>query len=412
MPRKTPVKKRTDTRRAFGAPRRLPSGRWQARYTGPDLQMHRAPYTFDTKDSAVAWLDSERKSIDRGDWTSPADRERSAIEAAAAAAREAEHRNAIRFGTYAERVISTKAKANGEPLAWRTRESYHYLLREHLTDFHDVPVTDITETMVTDWYQSVSGVRPIGKQNPGKLRQVAEVPTARIRAYEVLRMVLNRAVREHLIDRPPCTLEKIRVAPVHETVVISPAEIEKLANAMPPELALTVHLAAWCGLRRSEIFELRRRDLTAECTTVSVSRKVQRRGRQTVIDRPKSGSTGKVVIPRHVRPLVEQHLTDHVGPAANSLLFPDPETGEAYREYGYRKHWRAATAAIGRPALRPHELRATAATLALIAGATFTEVQARLRHKTPDAALRYQRQLDGRDEQVAELLSQLAEGST
>lgn len=405
MPRKMPVKKRTDTRRAFGAPRRLPSGRWQARYTGPDLRMHRAPYTFDTKDSAVAWLDSERKAIDRGDWSSPADRERAAKNAAVAAAREAEHRNATRFGTYAERVISTKVKANGEPLAWRTRESYRYLLREHLAPFHDIPIPEITETMVTDWYQGVAGVRPLGEKK-------THVPTARIRAYEVLRMVLNRAVREHLIDRTPCTLEKIRVEPVHETVVISPTEIEKLANAMPPELALTVHLAAWCGLRRSEIFELRRRDLTTECTTVSVTRKVQRRGRQTVIDRPKSGSTGKVVIPRHIRPLVEQHLTDHVGSAANSLLFPDPETGEAYREYGYRKHWQTATAAIGRPALRPHELRATAATLALIAGATFTEVQTRLRHKTPDAALRYQRQLDGRDEQVAELLSQLAEGST
>jgi hypothetical protein len=40
------------TRRTFGQLRQLPSGRWQAGYTGPDLATHRAPSTFDAKDYA------------------------------------------------------------------------------------------------------------------------------------------------------------------------------------------------------------------------------------------------------------------------------------------------------------------------------------------------------------------------
>ena len=40
------------TRQRFGNVRKLPSGRLQARYTGPDGQEHRAPITFDTKGDA------------------------------------------------------------------------------------------------------------------------------------------------------------------------------------------------------------------------------------------------------------------------------------------------------------------------------------------------------------------------
>jgi predicted transcriptional regulator len=35
-------------RREFGTTRKLPSGRWQARYIGPDGQRYTAPETFDT----------------------------------------------------------------------------------------------------------------------------------------------------------------------------------------------------------------------------------------------------------------------------------------------------------------------------------------------------------------------------
>jgi len=40
----------------FGGIRRLPSGRYQARYSGPDLVRHTAPITFDSKGDAETWL--------------------------------------------------------------------------------------------------------------------------------------------------------------------------------------------------------------------------------------------------------------------------------------------------------------------------------------------------------------------
>ncbi|MBJ7480459.1 MULTISPECIES: hypothetical protein [Rhodococcus] len=38
--------------RSFGSVRRLPSKRWQARYSTPDGTRYTAPHTFDTKRAA------------------------------------------------------------------------------------------------------------------------------------------------------------------------------------------------------------------------------------------------------------------------------------------------------------------------------------------------------------------------
>jgi hypothetical protein len=43
-------------KRRFGRVRRLPSGRYQARYRGPDGIDRPAPVTFGTKSEAEVWL--------------------------------------------------------------------------------------------------------------------------------------------------------------------------------------------------------------------------------------------------------------------------------------------------------------------------------------------------------------------
>src|SRR5947209_328658 len=59
---------RRGTRASFGSIRKLPSGRYQARYTGPDEIVRRAPVTFDAKMDAEAWLATMRADIVREVW--------------------------------------------------------------------------------------------------------------------------------------------------------------------------------------------------------------------------------------------------------------------------------------------------------------------------------------------------------
>ena len=55
-------------RRGFGTIRKLPSGRWQARFTHPDTGRQKAaPTTYATKADANRWLSSMVADLDRGD---------------------------------------------------------------------------------------------------------------------------------------------------------------------------------------------------------------------------------------------------------------------------------------------------------------------------------------------------------
>ncbi|MCB0905106.1 MAG: site-specific integrase, partial [Actinobacteria bacterium] len=57
------------SRAATGSIRKLPSGRWQVRYTAPDGVRRSAPRPFLTKRDANAWLARTVADISRGQWT-------------------------------------------------------------------------------------------------------------------------------------------------------------------------------------------------------------------------------------------------------------------------------------------------------------------------------------------------------
>ena len=63
----------------------------------------------------------------------------------------------------------------------------------------------------------------------------------------------------------------------------------------------------------------------------------------------------------------------------------------------------------GRPDLRVHDLRHSAATMAAQAGATLAELMARMGDSTTKAALVYQHVAEGRDRIIAERMALLAE---
>src|SRR6185437_3991626 len=100
--------------RGFGHIRRLPSGRWQASYIGPDLDRHAAASTFDAKQDAESWISDEHRLIAAGTWTSPSRR------------RAAANPTVLTFGVFAEDWIAHRA------LKPRTRSHYRKLLDVHI----------------------------------------------------------------------------------------------------------------------------------------------------------------------------------------------------------------------------------------------------------------------------------------
>lgn len=58
---------RAKVKRGFGEVGQLPSGRYRARYTGPDGSRHSAPITFVARIDAEAWLVEQERLISRGE---------------------------------------------------------------------------------------------------------------------------------------------------------------------------------------------------------------------------------------------------------------------------------------------------------------------------------------------------------
>jgi integrase len=116
-----------------------------------------------------------------------------------------------------------------------------------------------------------------------------------------------------------------------------------------------------------------------------------------------------VEMPPHLLPAITGHLDRFVGKDKDALLFPAVHGADDHLAPAtlYRQFYKARAAA-GRDDLRWHDLRHSGAVLAAATGATLAELMARLGHSTPGAAMRYQHAAQGRDREIAALLSKLA----
>lgn len=92
-------------------------------------------------------------------------------------------------------------------------------------------------------------------------------------------------------------------------------------------------------------------------------------------------------------------------------MFPSPRAGYLRASNFRARVWLHATKKVGLKGFRFHDLRHTAATLAVAAGASTKELMGRLGHSTPAAALRYQHAMEGRDAAIAAAPDQLVQAA-
>ncbi|MCL3860638.1 site-specific integrase [Actinotalea sp. K2] len=361
-------------KRGFGAIRRLPSGAYQARYTGPDGLRHQAPWSFATKEHADVWLAGQRTDISRGVWTPPGVPGPDEV--------------ALTFGTYAEAWVA------GRDLKPRTRAHYESILATRLVPaFGKRPLDAIRPSDVRLWHATTDATKP----------------TIRAHSYALLRTIFATAVADDLVPTNPCRIVGAGTTRrAGKTRPASLAELEVLVAAMPERLRLMVLLGAWCALRFGELAELRRMDVDLKRGIVRVRRGVVRVSTEVIVGTPKStAGVRDVAVPPHLMSAVRAHLNAHVGAETDALLFPASD-GRNMSPNSLYWHYYPARVAAGRPDLRFHDLRHTGAVLAASTGATLAELMARLGHSTPAAAMKYQHAAADRDRVIADALSRLA----
>lgn len=142
---------------------------------------------------------------------------------------------------------------------------------------------------------------------------------------------------------------------------------------------------------------------------IKVRRGVTQVKGEFIVGLPKSDAGIRdVVIPQSVRDVFADYLAT-LPEDPEVLVFPGSRSGEHMNQTSLYKPWNRTRANVGLPNLRWHDLRHFAGTTAAQTGATIAEVQGRLGHSTAQAAMRYQHAASGRDAQIAEALSRMAE---
>jgi integrase len=359
-------------RRHFGRVRKLPSGRYQARYLGPDGQLRPAPHTFRTKKDADDWLADKQTELRRGDWHDP-------------------DAGKVLFGEYAAAWIKERE------LTSTTRQLYGSLLRHHLEPaFGAVNVAEISPPLVRRWRADKLG------SGTG--------PTTVAKAYALLRAIMGTAVADQMIRRNPCTIKGASTVHTPERPTATVQEVYDLADAIQPRYRALVLMAGFLGLRWGELIGLHRRDIDLDHGTVRVRRAVAELfNGQREIKAPKSAAGKRTVsIPAAITPDIRDHLERYAEAGADGRVFLGAK-GATPRRNHFNRLWRKACNEAGIKGMHFHDLRHTGNTLAASTGASTRELMTRMGHSTARAALIYQHASAARDRLIADALSDLVD---
>jgi len=324
--------------------------RWRARYV--DTAGREVAKGFDRKADAQSWLNAQTSAIVTGTYVAPG--------AGRITVGQMYQQWLTMQGHIKETTKATRASA------WTT----------HVRDvWEDTSVSDVQGSAVRAWV--------------GDLVAAGSTAATIENALGVLRMVLAVAVEDRRIPRNPCDGVKAPRRKHSQRAYLTHPQVAELAATMARD-GLVVKFLAYTGLRFGEMAALTVGDFDMLRRRVNVRRSVTEVAGKLVWSTPKNHERRSVPFPRF---LVADLATRMEGKAREDYVFSAP-AGGVLRIATLRT--RVFNPAVGklrgldddgnpttdwpRPTL--HDLRHTAASLAISAGANVKAVQLMLGHKS------------------------------
>jgi integrase len=351
----------------MGSIRRPRDGRgWEARYRGPTG--HYRSRTFPTKREATRFLIEVEGDKARGSWVDPAG-------------------GRLLLESWVDQWWSTTT--NLRPTT-RVRDE-NYLANYILPAFGAVPLGRVTHLDVRTWV--------------AELDDRGLAPATIVKAYQILGKVMQAAVDGGLIAISPCRRVPLPKIEREEMRFLNPAEVNRLADAIDDRFRALVLVGSYGGLRRSELAGLRMSRVDLLRGHVDVAEiMVEVQGKAT-FGPPKTRAGRRVVgLPRGVVDELAGHLSRRPN-RLNDFVFQGPE-GSVLRASPFRQRfWVPAVRAAGLEPLRLHDLRHTAVSFWIAAGASVKDIAVRAGHASVASVIdRYGHLMPDADAQLRDRL--------
>lgn len=255
------------------------------------------------------------------------------------------------------------------------------------------PIGSITRAQVEQWVQELLEGRAPHVFAVRRAARPLSVRTVRYLVSVVLAGVVNYAVSHKYLQVSPLTgvrLPRAQKSEIEELPVLTVEQLEQVAGhcaelAGAPQYRVLVQLLGYCGLRIGEATALQVRDLDLSARRATVRRTwtLNKEGRRR-LGTPKTGRAREIPVPGF---LAEELEVLAVGKALTDFVFQNRH-GEAIdgRLFSIRI-WQTARKSLGLDHITVHDLRHTAASLAIKAGADILIVQRMLGHANASQTL-------------------------
>lgn len=357
--------------------------RWYTRYRDPSGRQRTK--TFDRKVDAQRYLTGVEGAKQAGVYIDPA-------------------RGKVTVGDWAERWLDGQTH-----LKPSTRERYAGIVRTHiLPRWRTTTLANVRHSAVQDWIADLSK-----KRQPATVRKI----------HRVLSLILALAVKDGRLISNPAEAINLPRAPTTEQRYLTHEQVHALARAASApdvpskyrrlverytdEYRLVVLFLAYTGVRFGEMAALRVGRIDFHRRRAVIAESVTLVGAQQVWGTPKGHERREVPLPGFLAEELARHVQ---GKQPDDLVFTGVRGHGALRAPIFRRAaFDRAAAFIGMPGLHLHELRHTAASLAIASGADVKLVQKMLGHKSATMTLdQYGHLFDDRLNDIADRLDAAA----
>lgn len=321
--------------------------RYRVRYRKPGGQQT-DKRGFATKSAAELWAANNTVNLATGNWLNPADANITVGQLGA--------------DWYAQQTRLKPSSLKPVRIAWELRVQPRWA---------DVPVGEVRHSDVQTWVSTLQKLNRAGAETGEPL-----AATGVIYAHQVLDGILAMAVKDRRIPANPADDIDLPRKKRKPTTYLTHQQLHALADVDPHYRTLVLTLG-YLGARWGEATALEVRHLNPLRRRLNVvNNLVQVDGKLHAGD-PKGGRSRTLPIPNFLLPLIIEQCKDK---APNDPLFTGRD-GDLLRRPPTQRGWfQQAIKTAGVPRLTPHDLRHTAASLAVQSGANVKAVQRMLGH--------------------------------